>query len=299
MKSTILSETHRSRILQKRRRRTKRSICQACPHLEQNHVRSFPRRAVVRAANTALRRSSRGEPVPLATLLRLRAFGNAKNILTFKAAGVPRPGSALENPFLADRLGDRRLGDWTISAQAMNFLEREIRARPATRVLEFGSGLSTACLARYMLENAAETARSGVISLEESAPFASESRKTLAGLGLDDLASVHHAPLVEQDVAGRRVKCYDLPERAVAAMREVPADLVFIDGPGLAGGPYSRWAVLHLVLPLLPEGFRFFLDDALSDSALECAQLWNELPGVKVQGVALVGHGILVGEYRP
>ena len=69
-------------------------------------------------------------------------------MLTFRTASVVRPGTALANPYLSERLADRRFGDWTISAQAMNFLEREIRARAPTRVLEFGSGLSTACLAR-------------------------------------------------------------------------------------------------------------------------------------------------------
>jgi hypothetical protein len=49
---------------------------------------------------------------------------------------------------------------------------------------------------------------------------------------------------------------------------------------------------------LLPAGFRFYLDDALSDSALESARLWAEVPGVTIAGVALVGHGVLVGQFR-
>jgi hypothetical protein len=52
-------------------------------------------------------------------------------------------------------------------------------------------------------------------------------------------------------------------------------------------------------LPLLPGGFRFYLDDALSDSALEYARLWAELPRVEIAGVAMVGHGVLFGEHRP
>jgi hypothetical protein len=51
--------------------------------------------------------------------------------------------------------------------------------------------------------------------------------------------------------------------------------------------------------PAPPDGFRFYLDDALSESALESARLWDELAGVELQGVALVGHGVLVGAYRP
>lgn len=220
-------------------------------------------------------------------------------MLTFRAASVGRQGTALANPYLSERLRDRTFGDWTISAQAMNLMEREIRERPPRRVLEFGSGLSTACLARYMAEHAPGSPRPAVVSIEEDANFCAEARALVAGLGLDEAVSIHHAPLVPKQVAGRSVNAYDLPAEALAELESKPADLVFIDGPGKAGGRFSRWAVLHTVLPLLPGGFRFYLDDALSDSALECAQLWAELPGVTVMGVALVGHGVLVGEYRP
>jgi hypothetical protein len=59
----------------------------------------------------------------------------------------------------------------------------------------------------------------------------------------------------------------------LSELEKEPSELVFIDGPGKAGGRLGRWAVLHAVIPLLPHGFRFFLDDALLDSALESAQL--------------------------
>jgi predicted O-methyltransferase YrrM len=259
---------------------------------------ALPKRALVRGAKTTLRRGSRGKPVPLPTLMRLRRFGGRTNMLTFRTASVVRDGTALTNSFLADRLGDRRFGDWTISAQAMNLLERDIRARPPHRVLEFGSGLSTACLARYMAENTPDAPRPSVISLEQDADFCAETRKVVAELQLDELVAVHHAPLVQQEIAGRTVNVYDLPASVLSELEKEPPELVFIDGPGKAGGRLGRWAVLHVVIPLLPQGFRFFLDDALLDSALESAQLWDELPGVRIAGVALVGHGVLVGHYR-
>ena len=260
---------------------------------------SIPKRALVRGAKSALRRGSRGKPVPLSTLLRLRRFGGRTNILTFRSATVVRQGTALTNPWLSTRLAERRFGDWTISAQAMNLLESEIRERPPRRILEFGSGLSTACLARYMSENAPDAPRPSVVSVEENAEFCAKSRALASALGLGELASVQHGPLVQKEVAGRSVNAYDLPTQVIAELEAEPADLVFIDGPGRAAGRFARWAVLHTVLPLLPNGFRFYLDDALADSALESARLWDELPGIKVDGAVLVGHGVLVGEYRP
>ena len=204
-------------------------------------------------------------------------------MLTLRAASVVSQGKALANPYLSERLADRTFGDWTISAQAMNLLEQEIRASPPRSVLEFGSGLSTACLARYMAENAPSSRRLAVVSVEENADFRAEARALVAELGLDEFAAIHHAPLVRRNVAGRSINAYDLPADVLAELEAEPADLV----------------VLHTVLPLLPGGFRFYLDDALSDSALEYARLWAELPDVEVAGVAMVGHGVLVGDYRP
>jgi predicted O-methyltransferase YrrM len=263
------------------------------------NVLSLPRRILVRAAKETLRGSSRGKPVPLATLSRVRRLGGRTNILTFRTASVVRQGTALANPYLAEHLAERRFGDWTISAQAMNLIEQAIRVRPPRRVLEFGSGLSTACLARYMVESAPEAPRPAVISVEENADFCTEAGALVGKLGLADTARVHHAPLLRKDVAGRSVNVYDLPAEVLAELASEPPDLVFIDGPGKAGGRFSRWAVLHMVLPLLPNGFCFYLDDALSDSALDYGRLWDEIPGVEVAGVALVGHGVLVGRYRP
>jgi predicted O-methyltransferase YrrM len=237
--------------------------------------------------------------VPLSTLRRLRRFGGRTNILTFRCATVVRQGTALANPWLSTRLAERRFGDWTISAQAMNLHESEIRKRPPRRILEFGSGLSTACLARYMSENAPGAPRPSVVSVEENADFCAESRALVSGLGLRELAYVHHGPLVRKEVAGRSVNAYDVPAQVLVELEAEPADLVFIDGPGRASGPFARWAVLHTVIPLLPDGFRFYLDDALRDWALESAKLWQGIPDVRVDGVALVGHGVLVGEYLP
>lgn len=156
----------------------------------------------------------------------------------------------------------------------MNLLEQEIRASAPRRVREFGSGLSTACLARYMAENAPGSRRPVVVSVEENADFCAEARALVAELGLDEVAAINHAPLVRKDVAGRTVNAYDLPADLLAEFEEEPADLVFIDGPGMAGGRFSRWAVLHTPccpcsgqLPVLPRrralGFRARIRAAL------------------------------------
>lgn len=152
-----------------------------------------------------------------------------------------------------------------------------------------------------MAESAPDSPGPFVISVEEDASFCAESRKLIAELGLEELASVHHAPLVAKEVAGRSVPTYDLAATILAELEAILQASSSSTGPGKAGGPFGRWAVLHTVLPLQPRDFlfRFSLDDALTDSALESAKRWEDIPGVRIQGVALVGHGVLVGDYRP
>ena len=50
---------------------------------------------------------------------------------------------------------------------------------------------------------------------------------------------------------------------------------------------------------LLTLGERPLSRAAKAFSVLEYARLWAEIPGVSVAGVVLVGHGVLVGDYRP
>jgi predicted O-methyltransferase YrrM len=236
-------------------------------------------------------------PAPLSLLAAVRRIGDREDALGSRTEKVKRTGEALANPFLAKRLGDRQFGHWTASAQALNVLEGEIARRPPTRILELGGGLSTACFARYMVEHGDGGAEPALVSIDESDKFGEETGRLLAELKLDGQVSLHHAPLQKQRVAGREVNSYVLPSEVVAELERVPPDLVFVDGPSTAGGKYARFAALVLVLPYLAHGCRFYLDDALRDSALEYAVLWSELEGVDVLGVAFAGHGLLFGLY--
>lgn len=261
------------------------------------HLMTLPRRALLRLLKLVLRVVYARRPAPLALLAAVRRIGNGEDALGARAGRVRRTGKALANPFLAGRLGARQFGHWTASAQALNVLEREIAHRPPRRILELGGGLSTACFARYMVEHGQEAAEPAIVSIDESENFREETGRLLADLKLDGQVALHHAPLQKQNVAGREVNSYVLSSEVVAELERLPPDLVFVDGPSHSGGKYSRFAALVLVLPYLAHECRFYLDDALRDSALEYGALWSELPGVDVLGVAFAGHGLLFGRY--
>lgn len=252
------------------------------------------RRIAVRLAKDALRLRYHGKPVPLDTFARLRSFAGRPDAVTFRAQARPHDArDVLRNDFLSARLAGVELGNWTLSGAALNVLETEIQRRRPDLVLEFGSGVSTACLARYAHEAHGDK-RLRVVSVEDGEEFAAETERRLEELGLAGVARVFQAPLAERTHRGRTLVGYTLPEELTDLLRQRPPGLVLIDGPG-TGPTGSRYTSLVAVRPFLRPATPFFLDDALYDYGLLVGEWFSELDGVQIDGILPVGHGLLVG----
>jgi glycosyltransferase involved in cell wall biosynthesis/predicted O-methyltransferase YrrM len=151
---------------------------------------------------------------------------------------------------------------WTVSRTlAVELAERLERRRPL-RILEAGSGNSTAVLAQFAARSSAR-----VVTLEHDAAYAARTRRLLASLGLDgivDLRLSRLRPFVCAD--GRRRAWYD-------AALEGPFDFVLVDGPPLKSG---RAAALFAVHPLLADDWELWLDDARREHEQECLRIWHQ-----------------------
>ena len=245
-------------------------------------------------AKWRLRAAFRGAPVPLEQVLSLRATSQCENILLPAEWTVRSTGRSLHNRFLSSRLADVELGTWRLSAWTLNLLERQIQSLKPQVVLEFGSGVSTVCLARYMQELHGDLNRTFVFSIEQDADFAQETTQLLKALQLDRHARVTCAPLRPQVIEGIQTTCYDLPHSLLqSALEHDRPDLVVIDGP--AGESNTRFGDLALVRQFLAPQTRFFMDDALRDEELQVAQLWKRLEYIQVDGVYLNDKGLLAG----
>jgi hypothetical protein len=252
------------------------------------------RRIAVRLAKDALRLRYHGKPVPLGAFVRLRRFAGRPNAVTYRVLGRPHDArDVLRNGFLSERLAGVELGNWTLSGATLNVLVTEIQHRRPGLVLEFGSGVSTACLARYTHEAHGDK-RLRVVSIEDGEEFAAETERRLEELGLAGVARVFQAPLAEQTHRGLTLVGYTLPEELTDLLRQRPPDLVLIDGPG-TGPTGSRYSSLVAVRPFLRPSTPFFLDDALEDYGLLVGEWFSELDNVRIDGILPVGHGLLVG----
>ena len=260
-------------------------------------VKANSQRFVVRRGKALLRRVYRDAPVPLNSLLFLRRLVTGENALAPKYGVARSTGRSLQNHFLASRLADVELGDWPLDHCTLDFLERQIQIHQPEVVLEFGSGVSTACLARYMRELHGDSDRVYVFSIDQELAYARETLQLLKAVEVEKHARVAHAPLREQLIDGSRTTCYDLSgDFVMGLLGGNRPDFVVIDGP--AAGPDTRLGTLPLVQPFLKPGALFFLDDALRDGELGVAQRWSQLPAVEVNGVHLFGEGLLVGQVR-
>jgi hypothetical protein len=181
-------------------------------------------------------------------------------------------------------------------ARTLNFLEREIHNhRPAT-ILEFGSGVSTVCLAQFMQDIHGKGGSTRVYSLEQDANTIERTRTKLQSAGLDEHVRIFHAPLATQQIHGRATTCYGLPADFLKIMRPVQPQFLIIDGPAAEDG--ARFGTLPLVRSIVPAGARFYLDDALRDSELSIAQQWAEFPDVIIDGLLPTEKGLLLGRLK-
>lgn len=259
-------------------------------------VNIFDRRFIVKLGIRWICAIYHDKPVPVSTLLFLRKLARGSDVLSLEFRAVRTDGRILHNPFLSSQLVNMEIGMWSLTVDTLNFLERQIQFLKPETVLEFGSGISTACLARYMQELHGNTNRMYVFSIEQDAKFAQETEHLLQTLHLEKYCRVVYSPLCDQLIEGIRTTCYDLRGDFLnKVLEDNYPDFVVIDGP--AGGPGARFGTLPLVTPFLSSRAWFFLDDALRDGELKVAQLWDRfLPDVRIHGIVLTGKGLLVGQ---
>lgn len=251
--------------------------------------------SLIRLAITSLRPVYSNRPAPLWMLVFLRHLVSAEDGLMPEIRSVTASGKALRNPFLRQRLAHEELGAWTIGVKTLSLLEMKIKALQPATVVEFGSGISTACLTRYMQEAHGLQDRTYVISIDQDETFAQKTRELLSSCGLEKMALVLHAPLKAQQIEGEETRCYDFTGmRLEEHFEHWPVTFVFIDGPAAEFG--ARFGTLPLLYPFMRREAHFFLDDALRDSELWIAQKWKRLPYLRLEGIYLQEKGLLGGK---
>jgi hypothetical protein len=155
-------------------------------------------------------------------------------------------------------------GPMTLHTEMCQFVIAEIESRPPKRMLELGSGTSTAIFAAL-----AEKYDFSVLSLENHGKSIQYVRSILEGLPCSRRVTIQQCSFVRgMYSSGKEYRCYDADLGRTGGQ----FDFVFIDGPmeSLVG----RNGVLPLIIPYLSEDHRIYLDDVKRTERL-CLEEWR------------------------
>jgi hypothetical protein len=165
---------------------------------------------------------------------------------------------------------------WTSSAPRPGLLScliNDIRINRRSRIVEFGSGVSTLVIAKAL-----DPEEQKMITFEHDREWANLVTEQLMRHGLADRCQVVHAPLVpcEQSIDGS--SWYD-----TATIREsvgsLDVDVVVCDGPPAysTGSRMARYPAIPVLRHFLSDRYSVYLDDIDRSGEREIAKKWSEL----------------------
>jgi len=233
-------------------------------------------------------------PAPLRPIFLLRELANCEDGLFPDTLPFIATSKELHNPFLNEKLTGFEFGRWSLGVSSLALLENKFITLKPEGVLEFGSGLSTVCLARYMQEIHGDKKQIRIISIDQDMSYIEETRQLLESLALNRMVVFIHAPLRRQIIEGLETTCYDLENMELeSSIGNLRPTFVLVDGPAAEFG--ARFGTLPLVYPFLGKQCHFLLDDALRDGEIWIAKQWLRLPYLHLEGIVLEEKGLLVG----
>ena len=174
---------------------------------------------------------------------------------------------------------------WAVSPDFGVLLINLLEAKAYDFVIEFGSGVSTAIVARILQkQNQRKPDQHTVfVSFDHLERYFNQTRQQLTTAGVLEHVQLELAPLVEFTTAEQRVfqyyDCAPALEAAAAKLNtQQPRVLVLVDGPPAATGELARYPALPAVLSALPvqATVDFLLDDYIRQEEKSIVAAWEQ-----------------------
>jgi predicted O-methyltransferase YrrM len=155
---------------------------------------------------------------------------------------------------------------WAASPDFLLELARYARSEMPSVIVECSSGVSTLVLARCAQLNGV----GHVYSLEHDTSYAAQTTAHLNRHGLQDFATVIHAPLQLHTIAGKAWRWYSLHN-----LPHDEIDLLVIDGPPSQSDAQARYPAGPLLIHRMRPGAAVFLDDATRQGEQAVVERWK------------------------
>jgi hypothetical protein len=169
---------------------------------------------------------------------------------------------------------------WSITKKLALELAEHLELTRPKRILETGSGFSTAILGAYAAKYGA-----AVVTLEHLRQYERHTRRGLEQLGLAGSVDLRCAPLSKRSLAGGRdYVWYNLE-------LDGSFDFVFVDGPPKAHG---RWGVFLEIADHLRPGWEIWMDDGKRAHERKCVKLWKKHRSFSCDRHDIDGKGVYI-----
>ena len=155
-------------------------------------------------------------------------------------------------------------GGFALDARALAELSDHLLGTKPQLVLELGSGTSTVWIAHHLKQTGGR-----IVSCDHDPYYANATRLHLERHSLADIAEVRDAPLVAR---GEETPWYD--KSALADLEDI--DLLLVDGPPAATGPFARRPALEVLRHSLRPGATVILDDTHREDEQAILREWLE-----------------------
>lgn len=142
-----------------------------------------------------------------------------------------------------------------------------VRERKPRNVLELGSGASSVIVAAALNQNG----EGHLVSIDQDADYAAQTRSLLERHGLSHRAEVYHAPLVQTELEDTRWIWYDTSRFPADAL----FDMLIIDGPHRELQKMARYPALPLLMDRLTANAVIVLDDASRKDEKRAVERWQ------------------------
>lgn len=159
---------------------------------------------------------------------------------------------------------------WAAASDLLFYLYRLVGALQPERILECGSGVSSAVMGLAL------PGHGQIVTLENDATFGAKTRTWVDALGLSERVTVVDAPLVDTHVDDEHFQWYDLAGLPAGP----PAGLLVVDGPWGAIQAQARLPAVSCLRRYLADDVVVVLDDADRQDEIEIVDRWRALlPG--------------------
>jgi hypothetical protein len=174
---------------------------------------------------------------------------------------------------------------WAISPDLARYLIDSLESNHYDLIIEFGSGVSTALMARVLANKSNKSSNespSEFIAFEHLEKYHQKTLGILKKLHLSKYVNLALAPLTSYNTHGQiEYPFYDCDEYLKAISSKFDSShvkiFVFVDGPPASTGKYARYPAMPAILNHFPESqIDLLLDDYIRDDEKEIVAMWKK-----------------------